>query len=248
MNSGDLLAKFASHFGWSLTAPEVGMFTMENFVFKNSPPTPDERTCYDRLVEKYKDGGGGPFGYAEWQEIIHPLWSEQNGWSRYHHLMDQLCNVFKGHLEALYYKDWFDELDSSPPGDDYDVEAWNKCSDELSKADSLFRSYKKSAGEALDGLLLNAARVSGGDRDELIKSLEEMAEKPIQEKIKSRKGRPNASPIRVNHENDLPNILRYTVDEVEPYWDGVLLWLRQTHSVQNSWKAFGHLVQARHVI
>ena len=60
------------------------------------------------------------------------------------------------------------------------------------------------------------------------------------ERIDSRARRPNARPIRATSAN-VPDVLAHTVAMIEQHGSGVLIWLKQTHSAQNAWKAFGHL-------
>ena len=67
-----------------------------------------------------------------------------------------------------------------------------------------------------------------------------MVNKARLEKIESRGGRPNARPIRATS-GEVPEVLAQTIDSVDPHGSGVLIWLRQTHSARNAWKAFGHL-------
>ena len=64
--------------------------------------------------------------------------------------------------------------------------------------------------------------------------------KTVLEKIESRRGRPNARPIRATS-GEVPKVLADTVEGVEQHGSGVLIWLKQTHSARNRWKAFGHL-------
>ena len=67
-----------------------------------------------------------------------------------------------------------------------------------------------------------------------------MVNKARTEKIESRRGRPNARPIRATS-GEVPEVLAHTVEGVEQHGSGVLIWLKQTHSARNAWKAFGHL-------
>ncbi len=231
------LAKLASDFGWKLQAPEVGIFVMESFVFGNSPPTEEERRCFDSLVQMHK--AGQCLGIQEWDSTIRLLWNTETGWSTYKFLLDQLFSVIQSHHDALYFRACYEELESSTP-EIGDTDGWCARGDDLLERDGQFRASKKSSGAALEGVLLNAARKSGGSQEELLKLVLSLSGKALLERIKNRAGRPNARPIRATSTN-VPDILEHTVATVEQHGSGVLIWLKQTHRAENAWKAFGHL-------
>lgn len=160
------LAKLTSDFGWELKAPEVGIFVMENFVFRNSPPTEEERRCFDLLVQMHK--AGRRLGIKEWDSTIRLLWSTETGWSTYKFLLDQLFSAIQAHHDALYFRACYEEVKGSTP-EIGDTDGWNARGDDLFELDGQFRASKKSSGAALEGVLLNAARKSGGSQEELIK-------------------------------------------------------------------------------
>lgn len=62
----------------------------------------------------------------------------------------------------------------------------------------------------------------------------------VHKKIEARLHCPNARPIRATS-GDVPNILADTIAEIEQHGSVVLIWLKQTFSAQNKWKAYGHL-------
>lgn len=231
------LEKLAADFGWKLQAPEVGISVMESFVFRNSPPTEEERRCFDSLVQMHK--AGQCLGIQEWDSTIRLLWNTETGWSTYKFLLDQLFSVIQSHHDALYFRACYEELESSTP-EIGDTDGWCARGDDLFERDGQFRASKKSSGAALERVLLNAARKSGGSQEELLKLVLSLSGKALLERIKNRAGRPNARPIRATSTN-VPDILEHTVATVEQHGSGVLIWLKQTHRAENAWKAFGHL-------
>ena len=160
------LVKFSANFGWALKAPEVGISVMEDFVFKASPPTAAERLCFDLLVQMHK--AGQCLGIQEWDSTIRLLWNTETGWSKCKFLLDQLFSVIQSHHDALKYRACYEELEASTPeiGDTRELCARG---DKMFELDGQFRSEKKSSGAALERVLLNAARESGGSQEELIK-------------------------------------------------------------------------------
>ena len=160
------LEKLAADFGWKLQAPEVGISVMESFVFRNSPPTEEERRCFDSLVQMHK--AGQCLGIQEWDSTIRLLWNTETGWSTYKFLLDQLFSVIQSHHDALYFKACYDEVEASTPEID-DTSEWCARGDKMFELNRQFRSSKKNSGFYLKSLLLNAAQESGGSQEELLK-------------------------------------------------------------------------------
>ena len=71
-----------------------------------------------------------------------------------------------------------------------------------------------------------------------------MSNNSVHKKIEARMGRPNARPIRATSGN-VPDILADTVAEIDQHGSVVLIWLKQTFSAKNKWRAFGHLYRRK---